>query len=474
MSLRGKPSARRAAATIAAIAAMAAGTAFGSTSAAAAGNDGYKMPSRSGNAWASGTFVPGYDTQRYAAFGAYRQRPLDLVSTFPSRATWDDFIEPGPAYSSFTGQPYTMVYGIPPIPEWEDASMAECAAGDYNEKWTTFGHTLTDAGLGSSIIRLGWEMNGDWYRWGGDAAAYRDCFRQVVTTVRAVAPNLKFDWNVNRGGSTGIPDTSELQNVAYPGDEYVDIIGVDSYDSWVDWNWALNDPEQGLNAWLAFARQHGKKLSFPEWGLYTTTYDDGTDAHGHGDQPGYIQHMYDFFRENAADIAYEAYFGNDGDDGRNSLWNPVDMPLGSAKYQELYKTAGVTSIQDTARGTGVGQVQFSANWGQCTTTCSKVSDGSYVWTATPGSSATVRFAGSRLRWFGMREPFSVIATVAIDGGAPVDVDPYAATAGIGSEQLYVSPVLSEGMHTAVITMTSRRNPASTGGSSITFDHADVN
>jgi len=34
-------------------------------------------------------------------------------------------------------------------------------------------------------------------------------------------------------------------------------------------------------------------------------------------------------------------------------------------------------------------------------------------------------------------------------------------------------VLTEGAHTAVITMTSRRNANSTGGSSITFDRAEV-
>ncbi|MEV8506231.1 glycosyl hydrolase [Actinoplanes sp. NPDC051475] len=468
-----------------AIATMTAGVSLGSTSPAAAEGDGYKVPSRSGAAWASGVFVLGYDLPRFAAFGDYRQRPLDVVSTFPPRANWDDFIQPGPAYSTFTGQPYTVVFGMPAIPEVEDASMAQCAAGEYHDKWTTFGHTLTDAGLGSSIIRLGWEMNGSWFRWGGDKAhpedaprhalEYKNCFRQVVTAVHEVAPDLKFDWNVNRGQSDGIPDTSDLQNVAYPGDAYVDIIGVDTYDSWVDWNWAINDPEQGLNAWLTFAKKHGKKLSVPEWGLYTTTFDDGTPAPGHGDQPGYIQHMYDFFKDNAADIAYEAYFSNPGNDGRNSLSDPVQMPMSSAKYQELYKKPSLvtTSIQDTARGSGDGQVQFSAGWGQCTTTCGRASDGSYVWTATPGSTATVRFTGSRLRWFGMKEPFSVIATVAIDGRAAVDVDPYAATASASSQQLYVSPTLSQGAHTAVITMTNRRNPASTGGSSITFDRADV-
>jgi len=489
-SLARKPrrwSAGRAAAPLVAIAVAAAGMAFGGTSAMAAADEGYKLPSLSGGAWASGVFVRGFDTERYAEFARYRGRPLDVVTTFPGRWTWEDFTEPGEAYSSFTGQPYTMAYSIPPIPDGDTSTtMAGCAAGQYNSRWTTFGHTLVDADLGSSIIRLGWEMNGSWFHWGGEAKGanaqrhaveYRDCFRQIVTTVRQVAPDLKFDWNVNRGTSEGIPNGDDVKNLMYPGDDVVDIIGVDTYDSWVDWDWALNG-DQGMNEWLAFARQHNKKLSFPEWGLYTDTWEDGTPAPGHGDQPDYIQHMYDFFAANASDIAYESYFSNDDPDGRNSLWNPVEMPNGSARYQALYKTttpppAGTSTIEDTAKGTTVGKVQFSANWSQCTTTCTKVPDNSYVWTATAGSTATVRFSGRQMKWFGMKEPFSVIATVAIDGGAAVDVDPYAATASASSVQLYATPVLSEGTHTAVITMTNRRNPASTGGNSITFDRAEI-
>jgi len=256
---------------------------------------------------------------------------------------------------------------------------------------------------------------------------------------------------------------------SYPGDGYVDVVGVDSYDAWADWNWQLTGDE-GLNDWLAFALAHGKKLSVPEWGLFVTS------NHGNGDNATYIQNMYNFFRANAANLAYEAYFNEPADYIGDSLSNPVQMPLASAKYKSLYRAPGeiTTPIEDTATGTTSGRVQLSANWGQCTTTCANAAtDQSYLWTATAGSTATVRFKGHQLTWFGMKEPFSTIATVSVDGGAAVDVDPYAATASAGTVALYTSPVLAEGSHTAVITMTSRRNSASTGGSSITFDRAQI-
>ena len=75
----------------------------------------------------------------------------------------------------------------------------------------------------------------------------------------------------------------------------------------------------------------------------------------------------------------------------------------------------------------------------------------------------------------MKEPQAVIATVSIDGGTPTDVDPFANPASSSTTLLYTSPVLAEGNHTAVITMTNRRNPTAptNAGSSITFDRADI-
>ncbi|MFI5934184.1 cellulase family glycosylhydrolase [Actinoplanes sp. NPDC051494] len=133
----------------------------------------------------------------------------------------------------------------------------------------------------------------------------------------------------------------------------------------------------------------------------------------------------------------------------------------------------VTTIEDTAQGTGAGQVEFSAGWGACSGNCAKASDNSFTWTSTAGSTATVRFTGTQITLYGLKEPWANIATAKIDTGAAKDVDFYAATATTETVDVYTSPVLTQGTHTLVLTMTSRRNPASAGGSSITFDSAAV-
>src|SRR5215213_969310 len=133
--------------------------------------------------------------------------------------------------------------------------------------------------------------------------------------------------------------------------------------------------------------------------------------------------------------------------------------------------ATTTSIQDTAQGTGVGQVQFSSGWNACSGNCARASDNSFRWTSTAGSTATVRFSGHQIALFGMKEPWAYIGTVAIDGGTAVDVDYYAPAVSAATVQVYSSPVLTEGTHTLVLTMTNRKNAASTGGQSITFDRA---
>ncbi|WP_432989163.1 hypothetical protein [Dactylosporangium sp. CA-233914] len=135
--------------------------------------------------------------------------------------------------------------------------------------------------------------------------------------------------------------------------------------------------------------------------------------------------------------------------------------------------AAETSIQDTAQGTGVGQVEFSAGWSGCGVNCAKASDGSYLWTEVTGAAATIRFTGHQISLWGVKEPWSYIATATIDGGAPADIDEHAATATDTSVKLWTSPTLAEGPHTLVLRMTNRKNPASAGGKAFTFDRADV-
>ncbi len=66
----------------------------------------------------------------------------------------------------------------------------------------------------------------------------------------------------------------------------------------------------GLEWHRDFAARHGKRISFPEWGV------------GHaGDNPYFIQKMHDWFVENSDSIAYAAYFNVDG------LW-PTQIDTG--------------------------------------------------------------------------------------------------------------------------------------------------
>ncbi len=79
------------------------------------------------------------------------------------------------------------------------------------------------------FIRFGHEMNGDWYPWGWGhvtPGVYIAGFRQVVDAFRRNAPQAAMVWapSQNWGG-----DTDLLYSDWYPGDDYVDWVGLTSY-----------------------------------------------------------------------------------------------------------------------------------------------------------------------------------------------------------------------------------------------------
>jgi hypothetical protein len=266
------------------------------------------IPNRSGLPWASGVFIPGDSPAAVGSFGSWRGARADVAVTWPARQSWADVVGATWLYDRWKTSPQTLVIGVPPIPEKAGASLAECAKGSYDAQWRTFGANLKQAGITErTIVRLGWEFNGDWYVWSArNPAQFAACWRRVVTAAESVAPGLRWDWNVNRGPSPLGIDARK----AYPGDAYVDYVGVDSYDGYpgvknaADWNYHLKGP-YGLKFWANFARAHGKKLTVPEWGVYPGTAWAG---HNGGDNPYYIAKMFEFFRTHAGELAYESYF----------------------------------------------------------------------------------------------------------------------------------------------------------------------
>ena len=289
-----------------------------------------KPAHRSGLPWASGVYPVDGTPAGAAAFAAWRGRQLDVVDAWSARATWAQIDDPAWLYQRWKGEPYTMAFGVPMLPEdVPGVSLQACAAGAYDAYWHEFGTVISSYGLGHSIIRLGWEFNGNWYAWQAtDPTTWAHCWQQIVTSVRSTAPDLQWDWDVNRGISAGLANPA----LAYPGNAYVSMIGVDSYDEWppatttTGWQTQLNGP-QGLNYWLRFAKAHDKLLSVPEWGSVATGTQSG------GDDAQYVNDMRAFFAANAPAIAFECNFQGPSSSTGGTYGADSSIPKASAAYK---------------------------------------------------------------------------------------------------------------------------------------------
>jgi hypothetical protein len=313
-----------------------AATSSATVSASSSGTVQAASARRSGLGWNSGVYMPSGSPAVYDSFGAWRGHRIDVAVLWTARQTWSDMVNPNWLYQTWAGTPVTKVIGLPPIPEGDNATMAGCAKGAYDGKWSTFAKNIKAAGMDDeTIIRLGWEFNGNWYKWSAKSPRqFASCWRHVVSAAERVAPKLRWDWTVNRGAGQSVTDARK----AWPGNKYVDIVGVDAYDMWpgansaAAWNNQLNG-KYGLKFWRNFAKAHHKKLSVPEWGVYPGTAQIG---HNGGDNSYYVKKMNSFFKANASMIAYEAYFNESASYYGGSIFGPVQNPKASAAYRTAF------------------------------------------------------------------------------------------------------------------------------------------
>ncbi|MEV7441436.1 glycosyl hydrolase [Streptomyces sp. NPDC091204] len=165
------------------------------------------------------------------------------------------------------------------VPDWEVARLIRAGAeGDYDRHFRRLAQRLVALGVPDTVIVLGWEMNGATYthRCAPDPENWKAYWKRIVTTMRAVpGAEFKFDFAPNRG-TDAIGWTK-----CYPGDDVVDIIGMDSYDQAPGRTFddQITQP-YGLQKHVDFAKEHGKEISYPEWGLFRR-----------GDNPEYVRRM---------------------------------------------------------------------------------------------------------------------------------------------------------------------------------------
>lgn len=211
-----------------------------------------------------------------------------------------------------------VTFGVAMFPWGTPGSLAECANGDYNQHWANIANNIAAAGLKNADLRMGWEFNGNWFIWSniGKEADFAGCFRNVVTSMRRAQPNagITFDWNP--ASVSGF-----MSETAWPGDQYIDYVGLDLYDEQ-----STSAGTTMMDQIAAFAKKHGKKLVFPEWGV---------SNRGNRDDPNYIKMMYEFFTNPINNVAWQVYFDVTADDADHYL---PSFPNSAALYKQLFST----------------------------------------------------------------------------------------------------------------------------------------
>ena len=281
-----------------------------------------------------GVFRGSGNVDAVARWETWLGRPAHTVLDFLSRESWQKIAAPGWWVETWSRSPYRdrLVYSVPLLPDGL-GTLAAGARGAHDRHFRRLARMLVAHGQGDVTIRLGWEFNGDWYRWNAARRprAFVTYWRRIVRTMRRVrGADFRFDWCTNLGRGTIAPPR------VYPGDRYVDFIGADVYDhGWrpgyrrdrTRWR-ELRDQPYGLRWQRDFARAHRKPMSFPEWGVVRRA-----DGHGGGDSPYFVRRMHDWIAANR--VAYHNYFEVDTPGARIRLMTGR-FPRASRAFRRLF------------------------------------------------------------------------------------------------------------------------------------------
>jgi hypothetical protein len=111
--------------------------------------------------------------------------------------------------------------------------LADIVAGKWDDYLDTYAKDAARVDL-PVLLRLGHEMNGDWYPWsldknGRNAELYVQAFRHIVERFRKLGANkVQFVWCIN---NVSVPEAGwNALAASYPGDDYVNWVGIDGYN----------------------------------------------------------------------------------------------------------------------------------------------------------------------------------------------------------------------------------------------------
>jgi hypothetical protein len=240
--------------------------------------------------------------QSLAGMEQWLGREVDYALIFLNQSSWSGFdssvqwaLDQWPHHEK-------LLISVPLIPDGADLRSAAAGADDQHYRQAAQKIAAYDP---NAVIRIGWEMNGDWYSWSAapNPQGYIDAYRHAVDAFRSVSSGFKFVWSPNIGTGTINPEK------VYPGDAYVDVVGLSVYEGsgWFSgktpdqrWDWLMNQPN-GLKWHHDFAAAHGKPMGYPE---YASDINDGA----------FVTRMADWIKSN--NVAFHSWWNrNDVFDG---------------------------------------------------------------------------------------------------------------------------------------------------------------
>lgn len=281
------------------------------------------------------------------AFGAFLESDARGVARMPRLSDWLGGAELRVGHTYLPGDSWRDIEGAPgfldvwahwrrqkadrmlvlnvPMQERNEAGLSDGevrtllrqgAAGLFDQHFRALAQRLVGLGVPDTVIVLGWEMNGTTYthRCGPDPQAWRTYWRRIVTVMRSVpGQKFRFDFAPSRGRDA-VPWTE-----CYPGDDTVDIIGMDSYDqpTGMTFDQEVKEP-YGLQAHVDFAKAHGKPISYPEWGLFRN-----------GDNAEYMRRMLAWIDE------HKPLYNTLTDYCPHGVWQCGTNPVSSRVYRSM-------------------------------------------------------------------------------------------------------------------------------------------
>jgi hypothetical protein len=283
-----------------------------------------------------GAYVgPGCDgVKRIPDFEGFVGRKMERTVDALNQTTWDE-LESSIDWiiGCWEDVPIKLTLSVPMLTRDGSATLADGADGKYDATFKRIAETLVAHGRADATIRIGWEFNGHWQPWSAarDPQSFVAYFRRIVGLMRETADQrFSFEWCPNHGRHEMAPTE------AYPGDDVVDVIGMDVYDEYwtplesnatVRWASYIYQP-YGLSWHREFAAEHHKALAFPEWGT-----GNNPQGAGGGDDPVFIRGMASWIAMTKP--LYQSYWDNPSPEFNTMLSN-LQFPLAAAEYVKQF------------------------------------------------------------------------------------------------------------------------------------------